>query len=287
MRVLTLIFLALGALLQPVFAQVTAEIVLTQEKFLPAEELMVGVRVVNQSGQTLALGDDPDWIEYTIERDDGGVIRKISDPPVQRSFKLESAQRATLSVDLAPCYDLRTPGTYTIAAQVKLKDWGTSLVTKPAKFEIVEGTKIWEQVVGTPVGPSNQPPQIRTYTLQQANYLEEPRLYLRVTGSEGQVIKLINVGRMLSFGRPVPVIDKQSRLHLLQQNGPRTSRYLVIDPDGNLEIRQFYEYTDSRPRLRMDENGNVSVSGGLRRESPEDLPANVQSKHDEAKPKQP
>ena len=47
-------------------AQVSVEVVLTQEKFLPGEELMAGVRVVNRSGQALHLGQAADWIRFNI-----------------------------------------------------------------------------------------------------------------------------------------------------------------------------------------------------------------------------
>lgn len=286
-RILASIFLiAIATAPHAAFAQVSVEIVLPQDKFLPAEELLVGVRVANQSGQTLNLGDEPDWIQFTVQREGGGFVSKMSNPPVKRSFKLESTERATLSVDLAPCYDLREVGRYLISAEVRIKNWGETLATKRVPFEIIEGTKLWEQVVGIPDTTSNQPPRTRIYSLQQANYLAEPRLYLRVSESDGEVVKLITVGRMLSFGRPQPLVDKKSQLHLLQQNGARTSQYLVINPDGKIQVRHLYEYTDSRPRLRLDENGEVLVSGGTRRESPEDLPVEAEPQNDDAKLKQ-
>lgn len=248
---------------------------------------MAGVRIINRSGQTLALGEEPDWIDFSIERVGGGFVRQLSDPPVQRPFKLESTQQGTLSVDLAPCYDLRQAGIYQISAQVKVKDWDSRLAAKPVRFEIIEGTKLWEQAVGIPQSASNQQPEIRTYSLQQANYLAEPRLYLRVSSSDGTVIKLLNVGRILSFGRPEPILDKRSRLHLLHQDGARSSEYLVVNPNGSIEIRQTYEYGDSRPRLRLDENGEVNVSGGIRRPSPKDLPPEVEPKTDANKNENP
>lgn len=277
MRTLIPVLLAIAVLPHPASAQVSAEIVLSQDKFLPAEELMVGVRIVNQSGQTLDLGDEPDWIQFSVQQEGGGLVRQLRTPTVQRSFKLESTQRATLKVDLAPCYDLRQVGRYTISAEVRLKNWEGVLTTKGTPFEIIEGTKIWEQLVGVPGSTSNRPPQTRIYTLQQANYLAEPRLYLRVSNSDAQVLKLINVGRMLAFGRPQPLVDKRSCLHLLQQNGARSSAYLVVNPDGGIDARQVYDYTDTRPSLRLNDTGEVVVIGGARRKSPDDLPPEVET----------
>ena len=265
-------------------AQVFVAVVLSQDKFLPAEELMAGVRVVNRSGQTLRLGEDADWIQFVVEKDDGGVVQQLSEPPVQRSFTLESTKQGTLRVDLAPCFDLRKVGRYRLSAVVKIKDWNKTMTTKAVPFEIIDGTKLWEQAFGVPSEKGNRPPEVRRYTLHQANYLKEPRLYVRVSRSDGDVIKLINVGPMISFGQPEPQVDRRSRLHLLYQNGARIFDYLVVNPAGEIEIRQTHEYSDSRPRLRVDENGEVKVAGGVRRKTAGDLPLLIETKNEDGKP---
>jgi len=116
--------------------------------------------------------------------------------------------------------------------------------------------------------------------LQQANYLKkELRLYCRLTGGDGQVMKMLNVGPMIGFGQPEPQIDSQSRLHLLYQNAAKTFAYLIVNPDGDIILRQTFEYTDSRPRLRFDpESGKIVVVGGERREADDDFPALVKAK---------
>lgn len=261
-------------------AQVSVEVVLSQDKFLLGEELIAGVRVINHSGQSLQLGQTDNWIRFNIERAGGGIVPKLSDPPVQRPFILESARQATLRMDLAPCYDLGQAGQFQISAEVVIADWGRSLMTKPKPFEIIAGTRLWEREFGIPSTESNQPPEIRSYSLQQASYLAETRLFLRIARSDGRVIKLINVGRMLSFGQPEPLLDKNNRLHLLHQTGPRIAEYLVVNPEGRIEIRHAYEYTDSRPRLRLDRNGEAAVSGGVRRVSANDLPLEIKKTND-------
>jgi hypothetical protein len=257
---------------QLILAQVSAELVLPQDKFLPAEEFRAGVRMVNRSGQPLALGEEPDWIKFTVETSTGESVPQISDPLVQKPFTLESSKQATLKVDLASCYDLRRPGNYQIRATVKIKNWSGSLVTKNVSFEIIEGTKLWEQEFGVPNSRIGNPPVVRKYTLQQANYLKEPRLYLRISAADGTVLKVINVGPILSIGRPEPLLDKNNRLHLLHQTGARISLYLIFNPEGAMEARQTYEYAGSRPRLQWSEKGEIEVKGGSRRISPNDLP---------------
>jgi len=269
LRLIALAFLC-GSLLS-LSAQVSVSVVLSQDKFLPAEELMAGVRVVNRSGQTLHLGADADWIRFTIEREGGGLVRQLSAPPVQRMFDLESTKQGTLKVDLAPCFDLRQLGRYRLYADVKIKDWNKVLTTAPQSFEIIDGTRLWEQAFGVPIENGSRPPEVRKYTLQQANYLKQLRLYLRISGSEGEVIKLINVGPMIAFGRPEAQVDKQSRLHLLYQDGAKTFSYLIVSPAGDIELRNVHEYADTRPRLQLDQNGEISVLGGARRKTSNDV----------------
>lgn len=264
------------------FAQVEVEVVLDQDKFLPMEQLMAGVRIVNRSGQTLNLGEDADWAQFSIEKVDGRGVHKIGQPPLQGAFKLESSERATVKVDLAPCYDLRKQGRYMLTATVRIKEWEKLLISKPVPFEIVEGTKLWEQEFGVPAEQgSTLPPEVRKYTLQQANYLKtQLRLYLRVSAGDGTVIKMLNVGPMIGFGQPEPQVDQQSRLHLLYQHAAKAFSYLIVNPAGDVTLRQTFEYTDTRPRLRLDDGGKIVVSGGARRPAADDFPVVVKQKED-------
>lgn len=276
--------LALLASALSALAQLDIEVVLDQEKYLPAEQVVAGIRIVNRSGQTLTLGEDADWAQFTVEKLDMGGIHQATPPPLQGAFTLESGKQATVKVDIAPSYDLRRQGRYVISAIVKIKEWNQSLTTKPAQFEVVEGTKLWEQSFGVPA-PAGiaRPPEMRKYALQQANYLKNQlRLYCRVSAGDGQVIKMLNVGPMIGFGQPEPQIDSQSRLHILYQYAAKTFSYLIVTPDGEIVLRQSYEYTDTRPRLRLDDFGKIVVTGGMRLMSDNDLPAPVKVK-DEGK----
>jgi hypothetical protein len=266
-------------------AQVTVEMMLPQDKFLPAEELLAGVRVVNRSGQPLKLGEDADWIQFYITPSEGGTVPKKINPPVQKPFELASSKQATLKVDLAPCFDLRKQGSYRIYAVVKIKDWNQTLTTKEKSFEIIEGTKLWEESVGVPRLDGSGPPEVRKYVLQQANYLDELRLYLRVNRASGDPIRVVNLGRMLSVGRPEPLLDSVNHLHLLQQVGARSSQYLVFNTDGDLLIRQTYEYDGTRPRLQRDEKGDIEVKGGFRRLAVNDLPPEPEATSNAEPPK--
>jgi hypothetical protein len=275
MRIRHVLPLALLVSLLRLSAQVAVEVVLDQDKFLAGETLQAGVRIVNRSGQTLHLGEDNEWVKFSIETVAGRVVPQLSGPPVKNPFKLDSTERGTLRVNLEPHFDLHQLGRYRITANVRIKEWAGTITTKPETFEVIEGALLWEQEFGVPRGgDGQQPPELRKYTLLHANYLKtQLRLYLRVSSGDGRVIKLITVGPMISFGQPEQQLDKQNRIHLLYQNSAKAFAYLVVNPDGIIEVREIHEYTDTRPRLRLDDKGEIKVAGGLRRVTADDLPA--------------
>lgn len=258
----------------PAMAQVSVEVLQEQVHFLPGEDIDLAVRIINNSGQTLRLGDDPAWLTFTLESSEGAVVSQSGNVPVVGGFDLESSKMATKRVNLAPFYSFPGPGRYLVRAIVNIKAWDREISSPPKAFSIIQGAKLWQQDFGVPAAATNGQPEIRKYTLQQATYLRGAlRLYLRVTDADGgKTFKVAPIGPMVSFGRPQPQIDQHSNLHLLYQNGPQTYGYTVHDPNGELLKRQTYEIAETRPRLRADDQGRIIVVGGLRRESSSDVP---------------
>jgi hypothetical protein len=219
----------------PAWAQVTVEVVLEQDKFLPAESVPVAVRVTNRSGRTLHLGEQPGWLTFDVEGRDGFVVEKLGEVPVEGAFKLESGEVATRRADLAPYFSLVRPGGYRVAATVQLRELEGQATGKARNFDVIEGAIIWSQEFGVPLaaGNTNQPLEVRRYTLLKANYLKsELRLYFRVTDEENnKVIKVFPVGPMVSFSTPEQQLDKHNNLHLIYQTGRVACLYVMITPD--------------------------------------------------------
>lgn len=256
-------------------AQVTVEVAQDQQQFLPGESLKVAVRITNLSGQNLTLGGEEDWLRFSVESSEGTVVPKLGDAPVLGAFLLESSKVAIKRVDLAPYFMLTRPGRYQIVATVRIKGWNRDLISAPKPFDVIEGAKLWQQEVGVPPPPgaSSAEPEVRRYILQQANYIRgQIRLYLRITDQYSKPVRVLVLGPMVSFGRPEPQIDRLSNLHLLYQDGASAFSYVVCDYQGEIVKRQTYEYAESRPRLRIDDEGNVSVVGGARRVTLNDVP---------------
>src|SRR5581483_7211969 len=113
-------YLAIALLAFSASAQIiTVEIKLDQDQFLPGETLPVTVRVVNNSGQTLHLGADADWLRFNIvSADNNSAVIKNSEPPVIEPFDLESSHVATKHLDLAPYFQLKHAGRYRVVAGI-------------------------------------------------------------------------------------------------------------------------------------------------------------------------
>jgi hypothetical protein len=251
-------------------AQVTVELLLDDEQFLRSESLPVRLKISNLSGQTLRLGQQPDWLSFTIEAQEGKPLAKTGEVPLPKAFAVESSKTASLRTDLMPHFDLSEPGHYSIRARVKVPQLDQDLTTATKTFDIVNGTKLWEKEVGV---PGTDPLVVRKFTLQQATFLKQLRLYVRITdANESKVIRVFPLGTLLSFSAPEPAIDQSSQLHVLFQNGARSFLYSVIAPDGEQLVRQTFDQTTTRPRLRAEQDGRVTVHGGARRILLSDLP---------------
>ena len=266
-----------AALAWQVGAQITVEIELDQQQFLPGEPLPIAVRITNLSGQTLRLGEDNEWLNVSVEGQDNRVVRRLGELPVYGPFTLESSQRATRRLDLAPYFELTRQGRYRMQATVRIAAWDREFLSPPVGFDIITGARLWEREFGVPGSDPGAPPVLRKYILQEANYLKRNlRLYLRITDpAETQIIRVVPLGAVVSFGLPQPQLDSENNLHLLFQNGRTTCLYYVIRPDGEIVVRQTYEIAGSRPRLSFDSSGRVTVVGGLRRYSPTDIPPSL------------
>jgi hypothetical protein len=271
MRIL-LAILALASFTS-VQAQINVEVVFDQETYLANEPLLAKVRISNASGQTIPMGKGSDWLTFNFEGRDNLIVTQKGPVPVEGEFKSESSTTVIKTVNLEPYFNLSQPGRYSVSATVNIPGWGQSFSSRPKNFNITRGARLWETNFGVPSAKTNTVPEIRKYVLQQGNHIHDIRLYLRLMDAGGGITyKVLTLGQMLSFSHPEPQLDKESNLHVLFQISARGFSYLVITPDGEFKIRRIYDYTDSRPVLRADENGNIAVTGGIRRITASDLP---------------
>src|SRR5690606_24706043 len=88
-----------------------------------------------------------------------------------------------------------------------------------------------------------------------------------------RIYRVVPLDRLLSFSHPVQQLDSLSQLHVLFQTGGSTYTYCVVNPDGQLVVRQRHEITPgSRPRLVKTVDGRIEVLGGRRVPTLSDVP---------------
>lgn len=266
-------------------AQVSVEVTFDQEQYFANERMLAAVRIANLSGRTLKLGTDDEWLDFSVEADDGGIVRQLEKPPVKGEFELPNSGRATRWVDLAPCFDMGKPGRYRITAFVKIADLEMDVVSARVGVNIVKGTTVWEQTFGMPVkaGETPGPIEVRRFELVQATNTKSVQLYVRISDLNGtKVFKVFALGPLLTFSRPEGRVDRQGNLHALFQVSARMFTYNVVGPSGEHLIRQTYQYTSSRPKLYADSESAISVVGGYRIVHETDVPPPPADESDEA-----
>ncbi|MGV3773162.1 MAG: hypothetical protein ACO1QB_09695 [Verrucomicrobiales bacterium] len=256
------------------FAQVKVEVSFDQEQFLPNEVMIAKVRILNNAGQTLVLGNDFEWLSITVESPKFGIINQTMPLEQVGEISLPSAYRATRKVDLSKSFELSRLGRYTIIAEVSIPEWGGLYTSAPRNFDISPGTTLKEIPFGVPGEDPQGRPEFRKYLLLQANHMKDNRLYVRITDlQEDHTFKMFPLGSLISFSKPEAQLDTWNNLHVLFQTGAKSFRFTSISPDGTLMTRQNHEYHgNSRPVLGVAENGAVRVKGGIQRVTGTDLP---------------
>ncbi len=274
-----------GALFLSVVArgQVTVEVALDQESYLPHERCLAEIRITNFSGRTLKFSAAADWFDLTVESYDGYFVERLAPVPPAEPLEIPNAARGIRRVDLAPAFDLSKPGRYFAIASVRVPEINQDVTSSRDAFNIMSGVKLWEQAFGVPGGDPGKPPAVRRYALLQTNDRKRLALYARVTNEqESRVLRVFPLGRLLSFSKPEAQVDRLGKLHALFQTGAKQYTYCVVDCDGSLMVRRMYQISDTHPGLRLAEGGKIKVVGGFRLKSSYDIPP--PSDDDEPKP---
>jgi len=272
MKTFSLIVALAALIFSRAAAQVTVELALDQEEFLPGESLPVAVKITNRSGQQLHLGAEPNWVTFSVEAEDGTSVIKNAEVPVQGEFDLESSQMGTKHVDIAPYFTMNRPGRYRVTATLRIPAWGVELTSSPKLFDVIEGAKLWSQDFGVPAAGGI--PEMRRFTLEQASYLhDQMRLYMQLSdAAEARIYKTLALGPTVSFARPEAQVDRTSQLHVLWLSGAQSFIFCLISTDGAVVDREVYDDFGIRPKLVINDNGDVLVVGGVRRPKPGELP---------------
>ncbi len=113
-------FLGQGAII----AQgVKVKLIADHAEYLPNESLMVGVSIENFSGSPIVLGQHREWIRFLIQDIQGRPVVKNGDPPIGKIFIVPNAAKITRWINLAPYFNVRQHGSYSITARINVRQW--------------------------------------------------------------------------------------------------------------------------------------------------------------------
>lgn len=276
MKNVAVLFALLLAVL-PTAAQVSVEIVLDQEQYLTDEALIAHVKIRNDSGQTVRLGEQPDWLSFIIEPAEGPYVRPLKLPEVQGGFDLQSSYTATKHVNLGPLFELNKTGRYKVTATVRVPIFQETYTSQKKPFLIGKGTPVLDPIKFgvppsiSPLGPDGKP-EIRQYILVLTQSGPESKLFVRVTDPMDRNFKVVPIGPVVSFSKYEPQLDQWNNLHILYQIGAKAFLYTIINPEGMVLARERHDYIETRPTLFSNDEGRIGVRGGVRRYTTEDIP---------------
>lgn len=255
------------------------------DRFLPGEPIEVVFRFRNMSGKPLVFQAEDDWLEVVVmslakATGEGVPVARLKPLKVGENFTVAHTKAVELKLDITPAFHLMQPGRFKLNAALVHADLKTPAMAVPLLFEVVPGSKIWEEQFGfRPLDAApDAPVEVRKYALQKKTDTKSVQLYVGVTDpSEEVVFRQVSLGRASNSDQPQHQVDRLSFLHVIHQTGPRLFTHTVINPRGDVLRRATYESVGGsfRPTLKEDSEGRVTVVGGQRRPQADDIPAPV------------
>jgi len=253
---------------------VKVKLIADHAEYLPNESLMVGVSIENFSGSPIVLGQHREWIRFLIQVIQGRPVVKNGDPPIGKIFIVPNAAKITRWINLAPYFNVRQHGSYSITARINVRQWKQDVQAEPCRIHVVDGLELAAKKFGMPnqLG-ADVPPEIRVFKLLRKRDDGRLLLYLRVAEeNDYAVYNVQRLGPMVQLSPPEYQIDSEGKIHIFFRSGALTYVYCVADGQGQLRKRQTYQtYLGKRPSMRVLKKG-LEVSGGRRVFARSDFP---------------
>lgn len=271
--------LALGLVAANSFAQFEVELTLDERSYLKYEPIHAHVRIRNFTGHTIGLfnHENKPWLSFYVSRINGEQVDNLGVEYDLQQVQIKGGDAVTIHVNLTPVYDIRAPGVYRVLATVYSATYNKNFKSPIREFDLLSGRLVMQETVA--VSPTNQPPaaslvltnattppppeDLRTYVLVAKRVERKEYLYVRVENEARNIVHgVVRLGVLLGFAKPTIQVDRLSHAHILHQVGSRSYAYAEVSPDGKLMDSRVYSSMRSKPQLKTDEIGVVSVMGG-------------------------
>ncbi len=252
------------------WAQISVDLELDRSIYIAHEPITGKLTVVNRAGRDLIFGDSNgrSWLDYSITDSRGNLVSPIQASSGVKPVMIASGQTHQMKVVVNDIYPMSQIGTYRVTTTVSFPQINRVFQSKSLTVQIVEGTPLWNQIVGVPEGY----PGAGTYRIYELlTYFHGTRqkaLYFRLKdNTTGRAIRTFSLGDYLNVRPPAKAIDRSNQLHILHMTAPQQYYYTLVDLDGEVITREkYFEAKSSRPELITLPSGEVELRGGITEE---------------------
>lgn len=252
---------------------IEVDIELEEKFYVPGENVIAKLVILNRSGRDFVTGHFPDWIYLYVKNQSGGAVPPDRKIDLVYRFIVPHNKEVKRRIDLGEFFDFEDVGAYSIQPVIRMGPAGEWQPGHRRLFDIVTPATVVEQAFAVRVGPNGKP-QTGLYTVQRLTR-NRHTVFVKVSNrSTGKIIDVVNLGNIAAFSQKVDIqLNRLSYLHTLHLSGSQTVKHHVVSPNGKMIARETYvRYGDRLPRLVPDKEGRIRVADAQPRPAKDDIP---------------
>ena len=267
-KIILLLMLLAGIQLS---AQITINIKPSHTDFMKYDAVRIRLYLKNYSSMPITFGQNEKLrgeLDFIVYHKGKKLLTRFSNKKALLSgLILKPGETKTLAINLANFYPLQQRGDYTVTAILKHPKFTKRYRSNETTFRVGEGSLYWTRTFGVPdyTGKRSFSEKIptRTYNVRIFNN-GVAKIYFLIVEDENKVYAVKRLGFNLgSEYRPELVVDSTARFHAMLHVNQKVFIYYRYNFDGQLEKRQVYMRTTTKPLLVVHpKNGSVIVDGG-------------------------
>ncbi|NQU11016.1 hypothetical protein HQ590_09515 [bacterium] len=253
-------------------AQLAVRLRLEQENLLLYEPIRATVVLRGTSARPVDLAGvgEESWLSFLVTDGNSRTVAALGGDVPEAPLRVDPGRVVQRTLDLLPRYDIRARGSYRIQAVVRVA--GRSIFSSPQPITVLHGTELWSDTAAL-LGAEPGREDTRTYSLVNKRERNHEVLYAGIRDPEHDLIYgMVRLGPYVPMAAPQALVDPQGRVHILFRHAPSALAYICLDAQAQVVDRGVYSDLMSVPRLKIDDEGEVTVTGGLRLQSGQRAP---------------
>lgn len=255
--------IALLASSLPSLGQVDVNLRMARKQFVAGAPVNAVVTITNHAGRDLIFQSDGrvSWLDFVVKDESGDPIT-LSVRNQFGAVRIPAGQTMSREVDLSRSFRVRTMGTYSVYAIVRLPGQRSEgFLSNRLLFTVAKARPYWSQKVGL----KSRPGQTREFRVLTYSGSQKTSLYAEVVdGRTGQALSTYSLGEALLFRKPQATVDGRQVMHVLFLSTPSIWCHVRVDIEGKLLGRRLHKRGgSSEPRLVTLGTGEVQVVGSI------------------------